>query len=188
MARLQRVFIDTSELFPFTIMDVLLTLSEDFLFTGVWTDDLLEEWEQVIIREGQRSAESAASVAAAVRTHFAGNRIDPAVYRDKVTVDLSPDPGDRVHAAAAIYGRVDTLLTRNLKHLRTPPVVDAGIKVVTSDEFLCVLLTDRRQGVLESLARAADAKKNPPITPDELVRRIAAAGAPQFAKRVRAHL
>jgi hypothetical protein len=33
VARLERVFIDTSELFPFTIMDVLLTLSEDFLFT-----------------------------------------------------------------------------------------------------------------------------------------------------------
>lgn len=32
VARLRRVFIDTSELFPFTIMDVLLTLSEDLLF------------------------------------------------------------------------------------------------------------------------------------------------------------
>ena len=42
MVRLQRVFIDSSELFPFTIMDVLLTLSEDFLFTWVWTDELLE--------------------------------------------------------------------------------------------------------------------------------------------------
>ena len=43
MARLERVFIDTSELFPFTVMDVLLTLSEDFLFTWVWTDELLDE-------------------------------------------------------------------------------------------------------------------------------------------------
>lgn len=40
MTRLQRVFIDTSELFPFTIMDVLLTLAEDFLFTWTWTDEL----------------------------------------------------------------------------------------------------------------------------------------------------
>ncbi|GAB3198054.1 hypothetical protein GCM10027062_11340 [Nocardioides hungaricus] len=55
MARPQRVFIDTSELFPFTIMDVLLTLSEDFLFTWVWTDELLDEWEEVIVREGQRT-------------------------------------------------------------------------------------------------------------------------------------
>ena len=65
MARLQRVFIDTSELFPFTIMDVLLTLSEDLLFTWVWTDELLTEWEEVIVREGQRTSKSAASVVAA---------------------------------------------------------------------------------------------------------------------------
>ena len=76
MARLQRVFIDTSELFPFTIMDVLLTLAEDFLFTWVWTDQLLDEWTEIIVREGKRTPESAASVAAAVRAHFGRDRID----------------------------------------------------------------------------------------------------------------
>ena len=58
MARLRRVFIDTSELFPFTIMDVLLTGAEDFLFTWVWTDEVLDEWTDVIVREGQRTPES----------------------------------------------------------------------------------------------------------------------------------
>lgn len=188
MARLQRVFIDTSELFPFTIMDVLLTLSEDFLFTWVWTDELLDEWEEVIVREGKRTPESAASVAGAVRTHFSGYRIDPAVYRDKITDDLSPDPDDRIHAAAAIYGGADVLLTRNPKHLRTKPVLAAGVKVITSDEFLCALFTHRRQGVVESLTRAADTKKNPAMTPEELAKKIATAGAPQFGERVRTHL
>lgn len=188
MTRLQRVFIDTSELFPFTIMDVLLTLSEDFLFTWVWTDELLHEWEKVIVREGMRTPEAAASVVAAVRTHFGHSRIDPAVYRDKITGDLSPDPDDRVHAAAAIYGDVDVLLTRNLKHLRTQPVLDAGVKVITSDEFLCALLTRRRQGVVESFKRAAGGKTNPSMTPDELAKRTAAAGAPRFAGRVRPYL
>jgi len=53
------VFIDTSELLPFTIMDVLLGLSEDLLFTWVWTDELLDEWEHVIVGHGQRSPASA---------------------------------------------------------------------------------------------------------------------------------
>lgn len=188
MAGLQRVFIDTSELFPFTIMDVLLTLAEDFLFTWVWTDELLDEWTEVIVREGKRSTGSAASVAAAVRTHFGRYRIDPALYRDKITDDLSPDPDDRVHAAAAIHGDVDVLLTRNLKHLRTEPVLAADITVITSDEFLCALLTTHRHGVVESFTRAASAKKNPPTTPYELAGKIAAAGAPLFAQRVRRYL
>lgn len=188
MAGLQRVFIDTSELFPFTVMDVLLTLAEDFLFTWVWTDEVLDEWEEVIVREGKRTPESAASVAIAVRSHFARYRIDPALYRDKVTDDLSPDPDDRIHAAAAIHGDVDVLLTRNLKHLRTPQVLAAGVTVITSDDFLCNLLNAHRRGVLESFARAAESRKSPPTTPGELATKIAIAGASRFAERLRPSL
>ncbi len=188
MSRLQRVFIDTSELFPFTIMDVLLTLAEDLLFTWVWTYEILDEWEEVIVREGRRTPESAASVAAAVRTHFDRYRIDPAVYRDKVTDDLSPDPDDRVHAAAAIHGGIDVLPTRNLRHLRTTPVLAAGVKVITSDEFLCALLTHRRRGVVESFTHAVYGKKNPSMSPVEFAQKIAAAGAPRFTERVRPYL
>lgn len=184
MARLQRVFIDTSELFPFTIMDVLLTLSEDFLFTWVWTDEVLDEWQHVIVREGQRTPESAASVAAAVRRHLGRYRIDPNLYRQRVTDDMSPDPKDRVHAAAVIHGDVDVLLTRNLKDLRTKPVLAAGVKVATSDVFLLRLLKRRPESVVDSFMRAAAAKKQPPVTAAELADRIAAAGAPTFAKRL----
>jgi len=145
VARLQRVFIDTSELFPFMVMDVLLTLSEDFLFTWTWTDELLDDWEGVIVREGP-------------------------------------------HAAAAIHGDVDVLLTRNLKHLRTKRVVAAGVEVVTSDDFLCNLLTSRRDGVVESFIRAANRKRRPPVTPRELAGKIAAAGAPRFAEGIQRHL
>lgn len=188
MARLQRVFIDTSELYPFTIMDVLLTLSEDFLFTWTWTDEVLDEWEEVIVREGQRTAESAASVTAAVRKHFGRYRIDPALYSVKVTDDLSPDPDDRIHAAACVHGKVDILLTRNTKHFRSPRLTEAGVTVMNSDQLLCALLAQRPTAVAESFTRAASAKKNPPITPGELADRISAAGAPHFAARIQSRL
>lgn len=188
MARLQRVFIDTSELFPFTIMDVLLTLSEGFLFTWVWTDDLLDEWEQVIVREGVRTPESARSVTDAVRAHFGRYRIAPELYRDKVTDDLSPDPGDRLHAAACIQGEVDVLLARNLKHFRAPVIAQAGVQVMISDTFLSCLLTRHRQSVVESCIRGANERKSPPTTPAELADTIANAGAPRFAQRLRPYL
>jgi hypothetical protein len=95
VSRRRRVFIDTSELYPFTIMDVLLPMSENFLFTWVWTDELLDEWGRVIVEGEQRTAESARSVTDAVRSWFANSRIDPAEYRDRVSDDLSPDPNDR---------------------------------------------------------------------------------------------
>jgi hypothetical protein len=188
VTRLPRVFIDTSELYPFTIMDVLLTLSEDFLFTWVWTDEVLDEWERVIVEGGVRTPESARSVTDAVRGHFGRYRIDPALYRDKVNEDLSPDPGDRLHASACVHGDVDVLLTRNTKHFQAPAIAQVGVSVMTSDEFLTTLLTRRHQAVIESFNHAANAKKNPPISPADLADRIANAGAPRFAEYVKPHL
>lgn len=50
-----RVFADTNVLFPFSVMDLLLALTEDAVHEIIWTDALLDEWEQVIVREQRRS-------------------------------------------------------------------------------------------------------------------------------------
>lgn len=60
-SRVDRVFVDTNELFPFTVMDLILSLAEDRLLGFVWTDELLTEWERVIVEDGHRTSESAAS-------------------------------------------------------------------------------------------------------------------------------
>lgn len=73
---MRRVLVDTSVLFPFSVMDLMLALSEDAVHQVLWADDLLDEWERVVVREQRRSAETAASVTAAVREFFADCRID----------------------------------------------------------------------------------------------------------------
>jgi hypothetical protein len=57
-----RIFVDTNVLFPFSVMDLLLALSEDGIHEVIWTETLLDEWEEVIVREHHRTAESAASI------------------------------------------------------------------------------------------------------------------------------
>lgn len=188
MARRRRVFIDTSELYPFTIMDVLLTMSENLLFTWVWTDELLDEWERVIVEGHQRTQESARSVTDAARSWFATSRIDPADYRDKITDDLSPDPDDRAHIAACLDGRADVLLTRNTKDFPVEKLADAGVRVMTSDDFLVSLLRRRPTVAHEAFVATAAARKRPPVTACELVDRIDRAGAPKFASRMRRRL
>jgi len=56
--RRDRVFVDANELFPFSIMDLVLSLAEDLLLDFVWTDELLAEWERVIVREGKRTPQT----------------------------------------------------------------------------------------------------------------------------------
>jgi AcrR family transcriptional regulator len=66
-----RVFIDTNVLFPFSVMDLMLALTEDGIHDVVWSDDLLDEWERVIVRERHRSADAAAAITATIRQFFA---------------------------------------------------------------------------------------------------------------------
>lgn len=183
-----RVFIDTNELFPFTVMDVLLTLAEDRLLDWVWTDDLLDEWEDVIVRERRRTASSARSVTGAVRAWFTSTRIDPADYRHLIADDLSPDHADRAHVAACLGGRVDVLLTRNAKDFATPRLHETGVRVITADDYLAGLLRKRPRAVIESCHGLVATKTNPPVTICELTRRLHAAGAPRFAARLAARL
>lgn len=184
MARVDRVFIDTNELFPFTVMDVLLTLSEDRLLDWVWTDELLDEWERVIVRERRRSVDSAREIVATVRQGFAPTRLDPDAYRHLITDDLSPDEGDRAHAAACIGGHVDVLITRNVSDFRSHRLAEAGVRVMTGDDYLTELLRRRPRAILESFVRLAGMKARPPMTPCELAELLGRAGAPRFAARL----
>jgi hypothetical protein len=104
VTRPDRVFVDANELFPFSVMDLVLSLAEDLLVDFVWTDELLDEWERVIVREGRRSPETARSVTEAVRRFFGSTRIGPETYRSLVGSVPGPDPDDRAHTAACAFG------------------------------------------------------------------------------------
>jgi hypothetical protein len=86
-----RIFADTNVLFPFSVMDVLLALSEDGVHDVLWTDALLTEWEDVVVREQKRSPESAASVTTAVRQFFADSEIEREEYEHLI----NEMPGNR---------------------------------------------------------------------------------------------
>ena len=50
-----RVFIDTNVLFPFSVMDLMVALTKDGIHDVMGSDELLGEWERVIVRERHRS-------------------------------------------------------------------------------------------------------------------------------------
>lgn len=85
-------------------MDLLLALTEDGVHEVLWTDDVLDEWERVIVREQRRTPETAASVVAAIREFFADCRIDRASYERLIDEMPGDDPDDRPHMAAAVAG------------------------------------------------------------------------------------
>ena len=45
-----KVFIDTNVFTSFSVTDLMLALTEDGIHAVIWSDDLLDEWERVIVR------------------------------------------------------------------------------------------------------------------------------------------
>jgi hypothetical protein len=91
-----RVFIDTNVLFPFSVMDLMLALTEDGIHDVMWSDDLLDEWERVIVRERRRFPDAAAAITATIRQFFADTRIPAESYQELIAQVDGPGPDDNM--------------------------------------------------------------------------------------------
>ncbi|MFD8145774.1 PIN domain-containing protein [Streptomyces sp. NPDC059708] len=179
-----RVFVDTNVLFPFSVMDLMLALTEDFVHSIVWSERLLGEWERVIVREGRRSDESAAAVTRAIRGFFGDCEIKQSAYGHLVDEMPGEDPDDRHHAAAAVASGADMLVTWNLSDFPAGAMARLGVAVVDPDTYLCRLHEEVPDEVAATLARLAAEKRNPPMTRHDLLARLAKAGVTRFAERL----
>ena len=169
-------------------MDLVLALAEDLLIDFVWTDELLDEWERVIVSEGKRTPETARSVSEAVRHFFATTRIEPAVYRHKAANVPGPDPGDRVHTAACAVGNATVLLTRNRRDFPEDFLTAHGVTVSSADDYLTNLLRRRPTAFLEVVRRLTAEKQRPTVSPCDLAASLYRAGATRLSASLRRRL
>lgn len=180
-----RVLPDTNVLFPFSLMDLLLALAEDYVIDLVLTDRLLAEWQRVIVREGHRSPESAEKIADLIRAGFASSLVPEHSYRQHLHKLDGPDPDDLHHMAAAIAADADTLITWNLADFPTHALAQHGVAVSSPDPYLCSLLERYPEQILRTIARMAAEKKRPPLTTLDLIAKLERARVPTFAGRLR---
>jgi predicted nucleic acid-binding protein len=183
-----KVFIDTNVLFPFSVMDLMLALTEDGIHDVMWSDDLLDEWERVIVRERRRSPDAAAAIAATIRQFFADTRIPVESYRGLIAEVDGPDPDDNAHMAAAVAGQAGSLVTWNARDFDCGFIRKHAIKVMDPDEYLCALYDEFPGEVVATIAKLAASKRRPPMTPVALVDALDRAGVQEFASLVRSHL
>ena len=179
-----RVFVDTNVLFPFSVMDLMLALTEDFVHEVLWSEALLAEWERVIVREERRSAASAASITAAIREFFPDSEVRAAEYLGLVERMPGDDPDDRLHMAAALAGRASAIITWNRSDFPAAPLARLGLQVTGPDEYLCGLLSEFPDEVTATVVRLAAEKRRPPLTVGDLVGVLAKAGVSTFAERL----
>ncbi len=183
-----RIFVDTNVLFPFSVMDLMLALTEDGVHEVLWSDALLDEWERVIVRQQRRSAESAASITAVIREFFADSQVPASSFAHMVDDMPSQDPDDRHHIAAAVAGNAEMIVTWNRSDFPAAPLRALCLRVVDPDEYLQELFSEVPDEVVATVVRLAEEKRRPPLTPYDLVGMFAKVGVPIFADRVRERL
>lgn len=180
-----RIFADTNVLFPFSVMDLLLALSEDGVHEVLWTDDLLDEWERVIVREQKRSPASATQITAAVREFFDDGKVERGEYKHLIGEMPGTDRDDHAHMAAAVVRRPCTILTNNVKGFPPAPLAKHGVRVTDPDTYLCEAAAELPDEVAGTIVRLAAEKTRPPKTPPDLLNDLQHAGLHRFAAQVR---
>lgn len=107
--------LDANVLYPAPVRDVLLQLTVTDLYRARWSADIHREWMTALLRN-----EPHRDRAALERTR---DMMDQATrdtlvtgYEGLTSLLTLPDPDDRHILAAAIIGRCDVIVTRNLHH------------------------------------------------------------------------
>jgi predicted nucleic acid-binding protein len=100
--------------------------------------------------------------------------IDP--HPDVEIEFVLPDPDDRHVVATAVVGRADAIVTMNVRDFPADAMDPLAIEIVHPDDFLLNQLDLAPRVILDVIVEQAAHATPPPLTPIDLVARLARAG------------
>ncbi len=157
---------DACVLYPAPLRDLLMQLALTDCLRAKWTDAIHAEWINAVLRERPDLTRLQLE-----RTRDLMNRhVRDCIiegYEALIPTLTLPDPNDRHVLAAAIHGRVDIIVTFNLKHFPASSLKPHGIKAQHPDEFLNNLCKTAPSDVCESARKTRARLKNPPKSVSE---------------------
>lgn len=164
-------------LFPPSLCDTLLRAAAAALYQVLWSDRILRELEEAMIRELQIDPLHAKKRISAMKAHFPEAMVTG--FENLIPAMLN-DADDRHVAAAAVAAGAQVIVTNNLRHFRKGDLPASG-QAQSPDEFLTSLLSFRPAVVLDILTAQAGDLKRPPMTVLELLEGLARS-TPKFAE------
>ncbi|MGH7715287.1 MAG: PIN domain-containing protein, partial [Vulcanimicrobiaceae bacterium] len=150
------------------------------LYWPRWSAQILAEARRSLVDDGRCTAESAEWRFRLICDGFPEAEV---TGYEHLVADLRCDAGDRHVLAAAIRGRVDQIVTQNLKHFPDEAVSAYFIEVVSPDDFLLNALDLYPRELAEIIREQAAALKRPPMGVDDVLRALSPV-APMFVQQV----
>ncbi|MDA8264080.1 MAG: PIN domain-containing protein [Actinomycetota bacterium] len=178
---------DANVLHPASLRDLLIRLGATGLFRARWTERILDETIESILR---RRPDLDAERLARTRALICGAVADCLVvgYEPLIEALKLPDPDDRHVLAAAIRCSAQVIVTSNLKDFPASALEPFNIEAQTPDVFVLHLVELAPERVAAVVQQQASALKSPEVTVDELLDRLSTRGLPLSVAALRADL
>lgn len=169
------VVYDACVLYPAALRDLLIRLAVAGLCRARWTDEILDE--------AFESLKAARPDLEPVRLAVTRRRMCEAVreclvtgHSDLISSLELPDPEDRHVLAAAIRCRAQAIVTYNIKDFPAAALTPHGIRVLSPDELMLMLLETASDRVVEVVQKQTAALKNPPVSVEKVLSKLAGQG------------
>lgn len=159
-----------------------LALSD--LYRARWTNLIHEEWIRSVLANRPDLTRAQLERTRDLMNAHARDALIPG-FEDLIPSLTLPDPDDRHVLAAAIRGRVDVIVTYNLKDFPAQSIAPYGIEVQHPDEFLSHLLDLSPGPVLATLQRLRKSLNHPPVAIENYLARLERHALSSFVARLR---
>lgn len=176
--------LDSNVLASITLTDVFVQLAVDDVFIAKWTMDIHREWISAVRKfrpslDPQRLERRRRQMDAKTREALITG------YESRIDDLTLPDMNDRHVLAAAIHGRCELIVTRNLKDFPATALSTHGIKAIHPDAFLTDLLRRNTLMFCEALRKVRIRAMNPPIDVEDFLTRLLDEGLIQTARELK---
>ena len=158
--------LDANVLYAAPVRDILVQLALMDLFRAKWSVDIHREWIEALLRNEPHRDRAALERTRDLMDMHTRDCLVTGYERLIPALEL-PDPNDRHVLAAAIVGRCDVIVTKNLRHFPEATLAGYGIDALHPDDFLSSQL-NLAPGLFCTAVQTVRARlTNPPVTAAE---------------------
>lgn len=129
-----KLLLDTCVLYPTVMREMLLGVAAKGLYTPLWSERILGEWQRAAVKLGPAGVLQAEAEITMVRAGFP-TAVITANARDMTRLWL-PDEADVHVLAAAIAGHADAIVTLNNKDFPRHTLQEEGLDRLGPDQLL----------------------------------------------------
>jgi hypothetical protein len=174
--------LDACVLYPAQLRDLLLSMATTDLFRVRWTDRIHEEWIKNVVKNG-------GSLEKLQRTRALMDEAVPdcliSGYEHLIKGLELPDPDDRHVLAAAIVGKVDVIVTTNLRHFPPEILSRYSLEAQHPDDFVMYQFDLNPPRYCEAIKEQRARLRKPPLSVDQFLESLKRLQMPQTVARLK---